>query len=316
MRDATIEIISEIKTHPKADRLELAKVLGFQCVVQKGLYKGGEIIVYIRPDSLLPTEPWAEDYRKYSPDRIRAILIREQWSKGIIVPFYILLGDILEKIIELPIGSDVSEILGVQHWVEPTPLDPHAKGMLPLNIVRTNEHRWEDFKDEELPYGELVDFFLKVDGHSTSFGYHLESDRFMVMRREQEMHQHFKNIYNMLVEKYDIKNKLITLCKETGLSLCIRGETKGEEWFMFSVYNINTGMYERKKSDLYFPYVAFDLKLPVVSIVESDVVLTKELCQKYSSGISKLNGKPFEGVVVQHDNGSFKIINDHYDSKK
>jgi RNA ligase (TIGR02306 family) len=314
MKDATIEIISEIKNHPKADRLDLAKVLGFQCVVQKGLYKGGEKIVYIRPDSLLPVEPWAEDYRKYSPNRIKAVLLREEWSKGIIVPFEILpIREVLET---LPISSDVSELIGVTHWVEPTPVDPHAKGMLPLNIPKTDEERWENFEDGELPYGELVDAFLKEDGQSNSFGYHLESDRFVILRREQEMHPHFENVYTAHVKRYDIQNKLVEFCKTNNVSLCLRGESCGDRWVMFSVYNIDSGKYERKGSRFYFTNVAKELGLPAVENVEQDVTLTKELCKKYSSGISKLNGKPFEGVVVQHSSRSFKIINDFYDSKK
>ena len=51
-------------------------------------------------------------------------------------------------------------------------------------------------------------------------------------------------------------------------------------------------------------------------VIEMDVVLTPELVNHYSSGIEKLNGNLFEGVVVKHSNGTFKIINKHYDSKK
>jgi hypothetical protein len=78
--------------------------------------------------------------------------------------------------------------------------------------------------------------------------------------------------------------------------------------------------------------------LPHVPIVEHDVVLTPELIQKYSSGISKIDSLPFEGVVINHGGyvkkikienegfsgevekefpaGSFKIINKHYDARK
>jgi len=90
MKDATIEIISEVIPHPNADRLDLAKVLGFQCVVPKNQYKQGDMVIYIRPDSVLPTDPWAEEYRKYSPKRVKSVKIRQIWSEGIIVPLTIL----------------------------------------------------------------------------------------------------------------------------------------------------------------------------------------------------------------------------------
>ena len=65
--DASVELISRITTHPNADKLDLAQILGFQCVVQRNAYKAGDKIIYIRPDAELPLEPWAEEYRNYSP---------------------------------------------------------------------------------------------------------------------------------------------------------------------------------------------------------------------------------------------------------
>ena len=91
---------------------------------------------------------------------------------------------------------------------------------------------------------------------------------------------------------------------------------ENEGWAMFSVYNIEKREYEKKGSEFYFLSIADELDLPTVQVVERDVVLTQELIDKYSTGITKLNGKPFEGVVVQHAGGSFKIINKDYDSKK
>jgi hypothetical protein len=100
-----------------------------------------------------------------------------------------------------------------------------------------------------------------------------------------------------------------------------------------------------KQDTFYFLNVAKDLDLPTVDVIESNVPLTMELIQKYSTGITTLNGKPFEGVVINHGvydlaqgarsytnaageeiqvepfvktfmAGSFKVINKNYDSKK
>lgn len=335
MKDATIEVIAEIKNHPNADRLELATILGYQCVVQKGLYNGGETIIYIRPDSLLPIEKWTEDYRKYSPKRIKAVKLREEWSEGIIVPFEILPEDIQTKLLQLfeveGIGSDVSEIIGVTHYEPPAPNDIQAKGGLPYQIPKTDEERWENYSENKLPYGELVDLFLKADGQSASYGFELNDDKFFILGRSLELHEIFMNNYTAHIEKYDLKNKLSSFCKEMGVSLCLRGESYGEgiqgfelnphaklpkAWAMFSVYLINERKYARKGHEYYFVNVAKKLNLPMVDLIEENVVLTKELVEKYSTGINQLNGKPFEGIVVQHANGSFKIINKYYDSKK
>jgi len=331
MKDATIEVIGAILPHPNADRLDLAMILGYQCVVQKGLYKGGETIVYIRPDSLLPIEKWTEDYRKYSPKRIKAVKLRDQWSEGIIVPFEILPDNIREHLPKFEVGDDVSALIGVTHYEPPAPNDIQAKGGLPFDIPKTDEERWENYSEGKLPYGELCDFFLKFDGQSASYGVILEDMRFIILGRTLELHEIFTNNYTANIERYDLKNKLLKFCQENGVSLCLRGESYGEGiqsfelnpqaklpkgWALFSVYNIKERKYERKGSDLYFVNVAKKLDLPFVDMVEENVILTKELIEKYSTGITEINGKPFEGVVVQHANGSFKIINKYYDSKK
>ena len=87
MMDATIEIIKEVNKHDNADRLDIAKILGFECVTERGLYKGGEKIVYIRPDTVLPIADWTNEYRKYSPKRVKSVRLRGCWSAGIVQMF-------------------------------------------------------------------------------------------------------------------------------------------------------------------------------------------------------------------------------------
>lgn len=329
-KDATIELIAEIKEHTNAERLELAMVLGFQCITQKGLYKGGEKIVYIRPDSLLPIEKWTEDYRKYSPKRVKACQLRGLFSEGIIVPFEILPDNVREHLDKFEVGDDVSALIGVTHWEPPTPQDLQAKGGLPYQIPKTDEERFENMI-YKLPYGEFVDIELKVDGQSCGYFYHNLDDKFGILGRTLELHEIFDNNYTAHIARYDIKNKLVEYCKTHNVSLCIRGESyglgiqgndnnphsKGEKgWAMFSVYLLDEKQYAEKGHKYYFVDVAKELGLPIAPLIEENVVLTPELVQKYSIGIDKINGLSFEGVVVKHSNGSFKIINKYYDSKK
>jgi len=95
---ATIEQIHEIKVHPNADKLELAMIKGFQCIVPKDQYKKWDIIIFIQPDYVLPDatrsgSAWADEYRKYAAKRIRAIKIRDQYSEGIVLKVDILLAN-------------------------------------------------------------------------------------------------------------------------------------------------------------------------------------------------------------------------------
>lgn len=326
MKDATIETISQVIPHPNADRLDIVTVLGFNCITEKGLYQGGETIVYIRPDTVLPIADWTEGYRKYAPKRVKAVKLRGEYSEGIIVR----LDNLPIDLSGYGIGHDVSELIDVKHYEPPVPQDLAAKGFLPLGIGKTDEERFENIVDK-LPYDEYVDVWLKVDGQSASYYYNIETDTFGVLGRTLELKPEKKNNYTDHVERYDIKNKLIAFCKKHNRSLCIRGESYGmgiqgmkqnphskkdKGWVMFSVYDIGDRKYHRKGSDLYFKNVAHELGLPIVDLVEENVPLTKELIKKYSIELDKINGVPFEGVVVQYSRGSFKIINKSYDSNK
>ena len=102
MKLATIEVIHGLASHPNADKLEIAQVLGYQCIVQKGRFYAGEAVVFIQPDSVLPDKPWFQVFKAKS-NRVKAIRLRGALSQGICYP--------AEP--EWVEGQNVAEILGV-----------------------------------------------------------------------------------------------------------------------------------------------------------------------------------------------------------
>ena len=54
---ASIQRIWNIEPIEGADRIELAHVLGWQCVVDKGQFKPMDLAVYFEVDSFLPVRP-------------------------------------------------------------------------------------------------------------------------------------------------------------------------------------------------------------------------------------------------------------------
>ena len=329
MNLATLQTIENLRAHPNADRLDLVNIKGYQCVTEKGLYKNGDQVIYIKTDTLLPESEWSEGYRKYSPKRVKAVKLRGEWSEGIIVPLEIV-NDLLPSG-PFEIDTDFTEILGVTKWEAPAPQNLDAKrSTLPYDIGKTDETRWEE-KVSKLPYGELCDITLKIDGSSSSYYYHIEDKQFGVLSRTQELKPECNNNYTNIARNLFIEEKLKTFCEKIGKSLVIRGEVYGNGiqsdennphsklplgWKMFSVYCIEDRCYYRKDHPLYFKNVARELGLPYVDMVEEDVPLTMELIQKYSTGIDKIDGKSFEGVVINYSGGSFKVINKSYDSRK
>lgn len=328
---ATVEVITEIKPHPNADRLELVKVLGYQVVCQIGLHKVGEKVVYIQPDNFLPARSadqtsisWADEYRKYSPSRIRAIKLRGEWSEGLIVPLQVLSSITNGK------EYDVTELLGITHYQEQSSLDESLREnessggdigtCLPFGIPKTDEVRFEMirgkiaslFASEGAGAGgeQLVDVTLKIDGQSMSVYYHLPTDTFGVAGRKR----HFTmgvddNSYTQNVVRYDLEKKLRSYCKSKGVSLCLRGESYGagiqnlkhnphcklpKGFAAFSVYLIDDGQakagrYAQKGDPFYYVNVCKELGLPRVPMLEENVPLTDELCRKYAYELKTLD---------------------------
>jgi RNA ligase (TIGR02306 family) len=339
-KDATIEIVENVSKHPNADKLSICNRLGFQCVTKLDQFKNGDTVIYVRPDTVFPEAEWATEYRKYSVKRVKAVRLRGEWSEGVIIPFDDTLpADIFYKLTGASVGDEVSEIIGVTHYEPPAPQDLSAKGGLPKGIPKTDEERFENMK--YLPYGEIVDVQLKIDGQSCSYFYDIDTKEFGVLGRTQEMKYKsadengveilYTNRYVENVALYDIENKLRDYCEKEQISLAIRGESYGaglqghewnphakmnKGWAMFSVFLIKEHEYAEKGHRYYFKNVAQEIGLPVAPMIEENVELTPELVKKYSVGITELNGRVFEGVVVKTTKDSFKIINKSYDSNK
>ena len=326
MKLATLEIIQKISVHPNADKLELATVLGFQCIIPINQYKEKDTIIFIQPDTILPDSKWAEEYKKYSPKRVKCIKLRNSWSEGLIIPLESIRNLLPSDIV---IGNDYSKELGVIKYDPPVPQDLNAIGYLPFGIGQTDEERWENLEESEILFLEIVDVTLKIDGQSMGFYYDFDNKKFGVCSRKLEIDPQSINNYTLHIPK--IKDKLIEYCEKHQVSLMLRGESYGQgiqkgeynphsklskSFACFSVYNLKERKYEHKGSKFYYIDVCRELDIETVPLLKENVMLTKELIENYSSVISKIDEKPFEGVVIKHKNGSFKIINKYYDVLK
>lgn len=338
-KDASIEYVENVQKHPNADKLDICNILGFKCVIRKDQFKNGDRVIYVRPDTVFPEAEWATEYRKYSVKRVKAVRLRGEWSEGVIIPLTALPIDLFDKLYGVPDGEEMSEIIGVTHYEPPTPQDLSAKGGLPLGIPKTDEERFENLRF--LPYGKIVDIQLKIDGQSCSYYYDHKTKEFGVLGRSLEIKYKITDENgiesfgaNRYVENavlYDIENKMRAYGDANQLSFVVRGESYGaglqghewnphakmnKGWAMFSVFLIDAHEYANKGHRYYFKTVADEIGLPIAPMIEENVELTPELVEKYSIGITELNGKPFEGVVVKTDEDTFKIINKSYDSNK
>lgn len=84
-----VERIVSIESHPNADRLELAQILDWRCVVGKGEFKPGDLCVYFPIDSVLPENVesaiFGENSKiKLDKHRVRTIKLRGAISQGLV----------------------------------------------------------------------------------------------------------------------------------------------------------------------------------------------------------------------------------------
>jgi RNA ligase (TIGR02306 family) len=335
MKLASIEKVIAVENHPDADRLDIATVKGYKCIVGRDSVRIGQNVVLIQPDTVLPNELHFEMFNKRS-NRVRAQKLRGVWSFGIVMPFESFPDSILDKIFNLEVGSDISTILGVSKYEAPVPQCMDARGNLPLGLPKTDEERWQNLVNE-MRLGETVDVTLKVDGQSASYYCFKDQSsgewRTGVTSRSLDIKLDASNNYTTMESRYDILNKLKAYCEIYDVSLAIRGEIYGsgiqsfgknphakqpKNIAMFSVWNHDKHCYESPVSQHNVNKLCTVFGIPTVPTIEEAVPLTKELIEKYSTGIKTIDEKPFEGVVIKyHSNGdSFKVINLDYDTRK
>lgn len=111
---ASIRRISDIRPIPGADRIAVAQVDGWECVIQKDEFQVGDLVVYVEVDSIVPERPEFEFLRDRK-FRVRTIKLRGQVSQGLVLPLSILPEGTYTD------GLDVTEVLGIKKY------DPQAQ---------------------------------------------------------------------------------------------------------------------------------------------------------------------------------------------
>lgn len=124
-RLATIRTISDIRPISGADRIEVAQIDGWECVIKKGEFTIGQSVVYIEVDSIVPERPEFEFLRD-KKFRVRTIKLRGQISQGLVLPLSILPHGKYE------LGMDVTQLLGIRKY------DPQAEHERELLIGAEN----------------------------------------------------------------------------------------------------------------------------------------------------------------------------------
>ena len=215
--------LDSVINHPNADTLDLVTCGGYSCIVKRNLFKQGDLVIFINPDSVLPENEWTGFYKNKS-NRVKAIRLRGEWSFGIVESFF----NVGLDVNQFKENDDLTEVLQITKYEPPVPQDLNAKGLLPYGIPKTDEERYQSL--DFIRYGEIVDVTRKMDGQSFSAYCKLNEDKSIIAGicgRTMEYKLDSINNYTLNEKKYNVLEKLKGFCLANNISLCIRGEQTG-----------------------------------------------------------------------------------------
>lgn len=172
---ASIQRVKFLNTIPKADRIELATINGWQAIVKKGEFSKGDLVVLFEIDSFISENDkrFASFQDKFSNWegkrglRVRTIKLRGEISQGIIMR----VSDFQELDgLDISEGFDVTELLGVEKWEfkEKYPSGQVQRtGNFPSFIRKTDQERVQNIVSHLPNYlGVIFEVTIKKDGSS------------------------------------------------------------------------------------------------------------------------------------------------------
>lgn len=251
---ASVQRVWKIEPIEGADRIELAHVLGWQCVVNKGQIQPMDLAVYFEIDSFLPIRPEFEFMRASSYKKsdimgegfkLKTMRFRGQLSQGLLLP----LSTFPEIPADANLGMDVTDLLGVRKWEieERATTGGTVVGTLPYDIPHTDETRVQAMPELIQAFSGLEYYIsTKLDGSSHSIG--IDENGFHVTGHNYEYKNDGSSDFYKLVNDRGYREKLDSFTKAHSLdTLTIQGEfcapgilknrlklTK-PEWYVFTV---------------------------------------------------------------------------------
>jgi RNA ligase (TIGR02306 family) len=331
MKLAEIQIINEIIPIKGADKIELARVQGWNSCVKKGEFKVNDRIVFIPIDTVLQPAVWNQFlWSKTDPTaliRVKTVKLRGVISSGLIFPLSIL----PDPFTEYETGSDVSSLIGVEKYVKciPAQLQGVAKGDFPSHLVsKTDEDNLLSNPEvlDELKECDSLVVTLKLDGTSGSFIKEIDGT-FHVCSRNLELLEG-DNIYWKMANKYNLKELMRNGTSVQG-EICgpIQGnplKLSEADLFIFNYKDLNDGVYTDRYDSLFLDLNLTDV--PVVKIFSNNEIKTLTVQSLLElTDLQKYGNDPAEGIVIRgYKNGklaysqklqkmlSVKVINQNY----
>jgi RNA ligase (TIGR02306 family) len=328
---ASVVRVSAVHPIKDADRIELAQVAGWQCVVKKGEVVPDALAVYLEIDAIPPdTESFAWLWQQKNASarlprpanfRIRTLRLRGQLSQGLLMPLSQLgLSDVSE-------GDDLTERLGIVKYEPPAPSGMgDYRGPFPSIVPKTDELRVQSFPAVlgELR-GQPFVATVKMDGTSVTF---VKVDGTLHVCGRNHSIAEGENLYWYVATKRRLGQVL-----DAHPTLALQGEVVGpgiqknpagltdKDVFLFSAYDWQAG---RFLSDAQLRSIGRAFDVPIVPIAFEGEAFdeTLESLLLRAEGLYPGTSNQREGVVVRPKEDlrsevlggrlSFKAISNRY----
>lgn len=217
MKLATFETITEILPIEGADRIEIARVQGWQSVIRKGEYKVGDRVIFVPIDTVIQPAVW----NKYlwdkkdptKPIRVKTVKLKGAISQGLIFPTSLVSAqEIWDHMDDPEEDVSIAGMLGITKYEKPIPahLAGQVAGDFPTHLVsKTDEDNLKSNIDtlEELREADFVEVTVKIDGTSATYIKELDGT-FKVCSRNLELKDSESNVHWQMARKYNIQGNL------------------------------------------------------------------------------------------------------------
>ena len=335
--------IDEIKTIEGADKIEQGVIGGWNCIIKKGEYKVGDLVIVATTDAIIP-QKLSDDMNVTNylrkGGRVRTVKLRGVYSECLIIPYRYTLkahkeGDDLMN--ELSIFKYEPPVKQVQlasgkkikykdnpnfHVYYKFPNLKNVKGMFTeedtVEITRkihgTNA-RYGIVKKSKLSFLDKVKKFFRLADEWIEYEYVYGSHN--VEKGSESQGFYSTDVWREIAEKYDIKNKLWGYAKSMGNEvigngITLYGEIYGagiQKNYEYGLKDIKFVGFDIKMNDEYMPpqssMFSFELglEIPYVEILHFDK-WSQEIQDKFTfNNFIKGTKVPHEGIVIKHHTG-------------
>jgi RNA ligase (TIGR02306 family) len=164
--------VDNIIKHPNADRLSIATVKGWNCIVGLDQYKVGDLVIFVPPDCIIPTNLIEKHNLEYLKNngKTSSVKLRGYLSQGLILD----LTDLPKG--NYKAGNDVASALGITKWEPPQPkYSVRGAKQTSKKKINPNFDKYTDIENirnynDVFKAGDIVVITEKIHGANSRFG--------------------------------------------------------------------------------------------------------------------------------------------------